>query len=891
MPESLDRLASALASRYAIEREIGAGGMATVYLARDLRHERHVAVKVLNPELGAILGAERFLAEIKTTANLQHPHLLPLFDSGQVDGLLYYVMPYVEGESLRARLDREKQLPLDDAIRIASAVAGALGYAHERGVVHRDLKPENILLHAGQPVIADFGIALAVSNAGGARITQTGLSLGTPAYMSPEQATGDRAIDGRTDVYSLGAVTYEMLIGDPPHVASTAHAIIAKVLTERAPNVRTLRPSVPEYVALSIEKALEKLPADRFATANEFAEALRGMRPVGHDLATSATQAPAPPSAAGRPTTGRGLTRAVPWVVAAAATTVAVVASLRRATPVIPARFSVDLGDSVRLQSPFGQTIALSPDGSLLAVMADLGSTQRLMVRRVDDPQPRIIEGGVRAGGAVMDFSPDSRWILVGTPSLVRKVSITGGEPVKVVERPTRGAVGAAASWSSRKEIVYSDGLSLWRVSENGGVPVLLARPDTARGHLAYGWPDVLPDGKAALIIVWKGTNLDQAELGLVTVPEGRVTELGVRGISPHYVSPGYVVFARANGTAYAVPISRRTLRPTGEPVALLEGVVVKANGSAELTVADNGTLAYITGQSPLSRLRAVSRSGVARAVGTEVQPFEFPRISPDGRHVAVTISPRGAQDIWTYDLASQALTPLTRDGGSQRAEWSSDRRHLLYVGREGTDNVVRQLAWDGSGASEVFARPRANVLEVAVGPPHSYAAYRVGSGASQRDIWIAPLDSLDKPRAFVATPADEWLPVVSPNGRLLAYVTSESGRPEVYIRPLPPGDGRIQVSAGGGVEPKWSRDGKELFYRASAHMIAAAITEQPELAVQRRDTLFADVYLRNSSHSMYDVFPNGREFLMLLEESNRSKLYVVVNWTEELRRKMQSRF
>src|SRR5207244_1826897 len=210
--------------RYAIDREIGAGGMATVYLARDVRHDRPVALKVLNPELGAVLGVERFLAEIRVTANLQHPNLLPLFDSGEADGLLFYVMPFIDGESLRAKLAREKQLPIDDAVRIAVAVASALDYAHRHGVIHRDLKPENILLHEGQPLIADFGIALAVSNAGGARITQTGLSLGTPQYMSPEQATGDRIIDGRTDIYSLGAMLYEMLTREPPHAGTTARS-------------------------------------------------------------------------------------------------------------------------------------------------------------------------------------------------------------------------------------------------------------------------------------------------------------------------------------------------------------------------------------------------------------------------------------------------------------------------------------------------------------------------------------------------------------------------------------------------------------------------------------------------------------------------------------------
>jgi serine/threonine-protein kinase len=233
MTDVLARLSAVLADRYRLERKLGSGGMATVYLAHDLRHDRDVAIKVLHPDLGAALGSERFLAEIRTTARLQHPHILPLLDSGEADGLLYYVMPYVGGESLRERLARERQLPIDDAVRIAREVADALGEAHAHGIVHRDIKPENILLHGGHALVADFGIALAVQSAGGQRMTQTGLSLGTPQYMSPEQAMGDRAIDARSDVYALGAVTYEMLVGDPPFGGSTAQAVVAKVLTER----------------------------------------------------------------------------------------------------------------------------------------------------------------------------------------------------------------------------------------------------------------------------------------------------------------------------------------------------------------------------------------------------------------------------------------------------------------------------------------------------------------------------------------------------------------------------------------------------------------------------------------------------------------------------------
>ncbi len=292
MSDPVARLNAALEGRYKIERELGEGGMATVYLADDLKHERKVALKVLKPELAAVVGAERFLTEIKTTANLQHPHILALFDSGEADGFLFYVMPYVEGESLQEKLDREKQLPVDDAVRIATEIAEALDYAHGRGVIHRDIKPANILLQDGRVLVADFGIALAVSEAGGARLTETGLSVGTPLYMSPEQATGDRDIDGRSDLYSLACITYEMLAGDPPYAGSTAQAILAKLLTEDPKPLSEVRPSVPSHVEAAVHSALEKLPADRPQKAASFAEDLRRIREVPRATAASTRRPP-----------------------------------------------------------------------------------------------------------------------------------------------------------------------------------------------------------------------------------------------------------------------------------------------------------------------------------------------------------------------------------------------------------------------------------------------------------------------------------------------------------------------------------------------------------------------------------------------------------------------
>ncbi len=283
------RLTTALADRYRIESHIGEGGMANVYLAHDLKHDRKVAVKVLRPELAAVLGAERFVQEIKTTANLQHPHILPLHDSGDADGFLYYVMPFIDGETLRDKLNRETQLGIEEAVKITTEVADALDYAHRNNVIHRDIKPENILLHDGRPMVADFGIALALSAAAGGRMTETGMSLGTPHYMSPEQATADRTLTAKSDVYSLACVTYEMLVGDPPHIGSTAQAVIAKVISEDPRRITAQRKTVPPSVEAAVHKALAKLPADRYGTAAEFAAALSQPTAVAVPFPTGAT--------------------------------------------------------------------------------------------------------------------------------------------------------------------------------------------------------------------------------------------------------------------------------------------------------------------------------------------------------------------------------------------------------------------------------------------------------------------------------------------------------------------------------------------------------------------------------------------------------------------------
>ena len=424
MSDPAIRLNVALKGRYRVERELGEGGMATVYLADDLKHERKVALKVLKPDLAAVVGAKRFLAEIKTTAHLQHPNILPLFDSGDADGFLFYVMPYVEGDTLKDRLDREHQLPVGDAVQIATDMAEALDYAHRQGVIHRDIKPGNVLLQAGKPVISDFGIALAVGVAGRGRLTETGLSLGTPHYMSPEQATGDQTVGASTDTYALGSVLYEMLVGEPPYPGTTAQAVLGKIIAGKPVSAMEHRSSVPANVDAAVRCALEKLPADRFTSVQEFVRALGDEHFRYGELATAGASAAVGP--------WNRLTMA--FAALAAVSTLAFGWALLRPEPPNPViRYALALPEGEELLGTFGTSVALSPDGSLLVYVGPGEQGQQLWLRRRDQLSASPIAG--TDGGHQPFFSPEGQ--RVGFVTLDRElkvVSFTGEPPTTLLD-------------------------------------------------------------------------------------------------------------------------------------------------------------------------------------------------------------------------------------------------------------------------------------------------------------------------------------------------------------------------------------------------------------------------------------------------------------------------
>jgi hypothetical protein len=459
----MTRLIAALADRYRVERELGAGGMATVYLAQDLKHDRQVAIKVLRPELAAVIGAERFLSEIKTTANLQHPHILPLFDSGAADSFLFYVMPFIEGESLRDRLTREKQLPIADAVRIATEIAGALDYAHRHNVIHRDIKPENVMLHDGQALVADFGIALAASKAGGSRMTETGMSLGTPHYMSPEQAMGQREITPRSDVYALGAMTYEMLLGEPPFTGPTAQSIVAKVMTEKPAPLIARRERIPPPVEDAVLTALEKLPADRFASAAEFASALTRGRAAGQPGGTTRRMSAAPRF--------RGARRGV-RPIALVLVTLGLMAGAYwlgrrdRARAVPPISF----GQSVKVTWDPGLEIlpAISPDGKSVAYASGTTINMRIYVRPVAGGRSIQLTDDTAGVQSHPRWSPDGTRILFLAAGGVLSAPAAGG-PARPELPPGRPTPILSAAYSpDGKTIAYVIGDSLFLRSDDG---------------------------------------------------------------------------------------------------------------------------------------------------------------------------------------------------------------------------------------------------------------------------------------------------------------------------------------------------------------------------------------------------------------------------------------
>ncbi len=812
MTYSAEALSAALVDRYRIERELGSGGMATVYLALDLKHQRRVAVKVLHPDLAAALGGERFLAEIRTTANLQHPHILPLHDSGEAGGFLFYVMPFVDGESLRDRLDREKQLPIEDALRIAREVADALEYAHKQGVVHRDIKPENILLQGGHAAVADFGIALAVQSAGGQRMTQTGLSLGTPQYMSPEQAMGERAIDARSDIYALGAVLYEMLTGDPPFLGSTVQAIVAKVLTEKPTAPSTVRDTVTPGVEQAVLRALAKLPADRFASAADFAAALWS------DSRTGAMR-------------GAVVATTGPWRRVSAGLGVVAVASLgvtfwalSRAAPSADLQvFDAALPDSAPMSaaqlvrgSGFGlaaSNMSLSPNGDFVVYAALTGDSTMLWYRSLTDASARPIPG--TGGGTQPRVSPDGVRVAFVVNDRILVVPVDGGEPRRLRE----GWQAGTLEWVSPTRLltIGNAGYGMqWLDPEIGAIEgegeVQISRCVFGAWIAADRQLLCSFDEGGAVVDPVTGARAPIRARNADGTPGGPVT-----GFAFRLVDDRYMLYLSLDGDLRGAAYDRRT-HTIGRSVVLVRGIRRDALGGAQMDLAPNGTLGYVPAGGSAAAQMVVHRPGrVPAPLPIERASFLRFDLSRDRRRLAAVVATSEAQELRIYDLQSgQRQTWLTA-ATIRTPLWSPSGDRIIVRVQNGTRSAIL-LGSPTSGAvpDTVFA-----ATEPESAPePKEFHGESILLASPLRASLTLRFSLAERPVRFDTLLADAVFATISPDGRRIAWHTSRSS--QLMISTYPPAAQRRQIAVDG-IEPLWLSP-TELLYRSGVSWYLARL-------------------------------------------------------------------
>jgi eukaryotic-like serine/threonine-protein kinase len=780
-------IAAALADRYQIERELGQGGMATVYLAHDVRHDRPVALKVLRAELAAVIGAERFLAEIRTTANLQHPHILPLFDSGSADAFLYYVMPYVEGESLRDRLSREKQLPVDEALRIATEVASALDYAHRHGVVHRDIKPENILLHEGQALVADFGIALALTKIGGTRMTETGMSLGTPTYMSPEQAMGEREITPKADVYALGCVLYEMLLGEPPFTGPTAQAVVAKVMTEKPAPIVARRDRVPEHVEEAVFTALEKLPADRFPSAAAFAAALAEPGAGMHGRPSARTHG------------GAVAPRARRTIMLAAAAGVVLGAAGALLLRHGPAGASLDriafAQQTFEPQAIF--TARFAPDGKTIVYSAALeGNTPHLYVIRPDYPEPSPI--GPPDTHLLAISSQGDLAVLVGARFIrhrlfdgtLARMPLGGGAPRELLAdvreadwSPDGSALAIIHEVGGKDRLEYPIGRALYESSGYLSDPRVSPRGDeVAVFEHPYRWDDrgavIVVDRQGHRTVLSEG--YDGLE-GLAWSPDGRTVLFG------------------GSLSGYALDVRAVTL---GGRVR----TVLPAEGSLTMQDVSRGGRWLVTHDDQQDRIFARPPGAAADRDLSWLNASQQPILSADGRLVAFTDAGPSAGNNYAAMLRQTDGSPVVRLGEGYPSDLSADGRFVLVI----VQSTSARLTLYPTGAGQARRLDHGEFESI------SDAKFFRG----ERRLLICGNEPGRAPRCYVRGLDDTTLHPVTPEGTDGGFV-SPDGRQ--IVAHLVSGGYRLFPVDGGASRPApsltageqvfgWSEDGRAVW-------------------------------------------------------------------------------
>ena len=889
---------------YSVTAKIGEGGMGEVYRARDTKLDRDVALKVLpeaftqDPDRLA-----RFEREAKVLASLNHPNIAAIYGLEEADGTRALVLELVEGPTLADRISKGP-IPLDEALPIAKQIAEALEAAHEAGVIHRDLKPANIkvkddgtvkvldfgLAKAFQPDASDPGLSQSPTISLTAAATQMGMVLGTAAYMAPEQASG-KVVDKRADVWAFGVVLYEMLTGTRPFVGDDVSKTLARVI-DREPDWSALPENVPPVLSNFLRRCLQKNPKKRIRDIGDVSLALEG----AFETTVSA------PSETGVAPTRPVWQRPIPigFVLLVSTGLVGLVVwSMMRAESGDLMRFTI-VPSAPLSGSGLDNDLAISRDGTQIVYAAfDPSGAPQLYLRPVDQLVEAPLRGG--EGGEAHFFSPDGEWVgFVANNTTLRKTSIFGGPPVTLAESTGRIR---GASWGSDDQIVFGvGGEGLARVSAGGGEPDVLTTPDPELGERTHSWPFIIPGREAVLFVTSTGLTLTTGQLAVLDLTSGEVTQLGLAGLSPHYVSTGHLVYADLDGTMRGVPFDVTSLEVTGSPIPMVEGVRVKISGAANISIAENGRLVYAAGAGPAilgNSLAWVDRAGREEPITAPAELYAYPRISPDGSRVA--LDARGEDDnIWIWDLAQETRTRLiVGDSGGQYPVWAPDGEHVAYQ----SDGNIYWKASNNTGTPELLAG--APGTEGGQGSPSTYFFTPDGTALVFRDegntseieddlVMIAIDDG--EPIWRLAGDFNERNAELSPDGRWMAYQSDESGEWQIYVRPFPQvEEDQVQVSNNGGIKPLWSRDGRELFYvqRGAAPELISVSVESNEsdrtFAFGDREAILNWPYFTAPEGRTYDVSPDGQQFLVIKgagddpTNSAQPKITVVLNWFQEL--------
>ena len=877
---------------YTILQKLGEGGMGVVYKALDTALGRPVALKFLPIHLSASEQEKaRFLQEAKAASAINHPNICTVYSIDEHEGRLFIAMEYVDGQTLRERLQslQGSPMPLNQALDIGIQTADALAAALDQGIVHRDIKPENIMLRKdGVVQIMDFGVA---KLRGVSRLTREGTTFGTSGYMSPEQVLG-HDVDHRSDVFSLGIVLYEMFTGQVPFKGIHETAIHYEIVNVHASPMATVVPGIAPDLDSIVLECLERDVAERYQSAAEAAKDLRRFRrdtsgQHGNPAKLSRpVQTPLDP----RPHSGEKRKPALPWVVSGILACLTLLSywapwrQLRTHPDVIRFEFNSPQDQELQLSQGQGPAVAISPDGSeIVLVRSDM-----LYLRRLDRFDAIPLPG--TEGGSGPFFSPDGKWIGFFAGAKMKKIPAEGGPVFSIADAGNpRGA-----AWGAGGSIIFSPqaATGLMKVDDGGGAATQLTIPDTSKNERTHRWPHFLPDGKTAVFTIGTRDNVDyyeDANIDAVNIETGKRTGLIKGGSTAIYSATGHLVYTHS-GTVYAAAFDADRLAVLRTSVPIVQGVDGDvATGAMHIGLAGNGTLVYVPGQMEggLCYLSLVDMNGRSAHLPAPPHPYGGPRVSPDGKRIAVVLATGRDYDVWIYDFSRNSLTRITFGGSNKTPVWSPDSKRIAYWSAD-KQSILSCFA-DGSGTPD----------NLYAGSPHRYfidAWSRDGrflildcqtGGANYTDIVLLPLDGKKTIQPFIDDQFDTRLADLSPDGKSIAYVSNESGIYQVYVQPFPGHGGKWQVSTDGGTEPRWSPDGRKLYYRNQGKLFVLSVGTGSSFTVSSPRVLIARYRpLINDTGLTFDAMTDGQHIVTTQPVSGDSlqRIAIVLNWGEELR-------